>query len=223
MNPLDSTVPETPPTAARMGAMLVVALLLGLAFNTMNPLGVRWSLPAKDTAASANPAANQGPTSPRGPVPLYNNETLGLSLEAESPTAARAAAVAPVAAPAIAPAPSVVPSVPSLTWPETRQLLATGQIVLVDARAAAYYQTEHIPGAISLPAASSPADFAAFAAKYPKATPFVVYCGSASCPLSNQLVSLLMSQYGYTNIREMPGGFVEYRQVESQAAPGGAR
>ena len=218
MSPLDSTIPETPPTAARMGAMLVMALLLGLTFNSMNPLGVRWSLPAKESATSANPPSNQPPASPRGPVPLYNNETLGLSLETESPAAAR-----PVAAPAVAPAPSVVPSVPSLTWPETRQLLATGQIVLVDARAAAYYQTEHIPGAISLPAASSPADFATFVAKYPKATPLVVYCGSASCPLSNQLVSQLMSQYGYTNIREMPGGFVEYRQIEAQAGPGGAR
>ena len=216
----DSTAPETPATAARMAAMLVLALLLGLAFNHMNPLGVHWGLPAKVGAEASNLLA---PTGPRGTVPLYTNETLGLSLETESPVAPRTVAAPPAPAPAIAPAPSVVPSVPSLTWPETRQLLATGQIILVDARAAAYYQTEHIPGAISLPAASSPADFAAFVAKYPKATPLVVYCGSASCPLSNQLVSLLMSQYGYTNIREMPGGFVEYRQLESQTVPGGAR
>ena len=73
------------------------------------------------------------------------------------------------------------------------------------------------PGAVSLPAASSPAELAGFAAKYPKDTAIVVYCGSSSCPLSHQLTTILMTQFGDTNIREMPGGYAEYRISEAQA------
>ena len=102
-------------------------------------------------------------------------------------------------------------------------MLAAGQIFLVDARAAVYYETEHVPGAVSLPAGSSPTELAAFAARYPKSTALVVYCGSLSCPLSRQLVAVLTGQLGYTNVREIPGGFAEYRQLQTQIAKGGAQ
>jgi rhodanese-related sulfurtransferase len=93
----------------------------------------------------------------------------------------------------------------------------------VDAREAVYYQTEHIPGAISLPAGSPPADLIAFVTKYPRETALVVYCGSPQCPLSHQLVAVLTGQLGYSNVREMPGGFAEYRQAEAQSSKGGTK
>jgi rhodanese-related sulfurtransferase len=200
-------------SGARMAAVAGIALVVGLAFNSANPLGVRATAGPLAKPALASPLMPQSPIAHSGPKSLYENETVGLSLETE-------AAPAPLAGAA---APDLAPSVPTLTWPETSKLLAAGQIVLVDARAAVYYETEHVPGAVSLPANSSPTDLAAFSAKYPKGTALVVYCGSLQCPLSHQLVAVLTGQLGYTNVREMPGGFAEYRQFQTQVAKGGAQ
>jgi rhodanese-related sulfurtransferase len=99
-----------------------------------------------------------------------------------------------------------------LTWAETEPLVAANEIVLVDARDPISYQTEHIPGAISLPETSSEADLASFAAKYPRDTALVIYCNSSKCPMGRELAKTLRSKkWGYSNIREMPGGFAEYR------------
>jgi rhodanese-related sulfurtransferase len=196
--------------ARRMATVAGLAVIVGLAFNSVNPLGVRGAIntAAKSIPGSAGPTAANATTVPKS---FYENETVSLSLETEA---------API--PSIAAA-NPAPTVPILTWPETSKLLAAGQIVLVDARAAAYYETEHVPGAVSLPASSSAADLSAFSAKYPKGTALVVYCGSVKCPLSHQLVAVLTQQLGYTNVREMPGGFAEYRQFQTQLAKGSAQ
>ncbi|MGZ4987609.1 MAG: rhodanese-like domain-containing protein, partial [Limisphaerales bacterium] len=103
-----------------------------------------------------------------------------------------------------------------LTWSETKELLAQKQIVLVDARAAEYYQTEHIPGAISLPDTSTKSELAAFAANYPaKDTTLVVYCASAQCPAASNLARVLRKKWGYTNVHVMQGGMAEYRRSEA--------
>jgi rhodanese-related sulfurtransferase len=88
---------------------------------------------------------------------------------------------------------------------------------LVDARLAAHYEAEHIPGAISLPSTSSPADVAAFVARHGKDTVFTVYCGSAQCGMSHNLASLLAAQ-GCKQVKIMTGGFAEYRAAQSGAA-----
>jgi len=201
---------------ARMAAIAGLALVVGLAFNAANPLGVHGTINA--AKATTSPSAVTPAT---GATRVYENETLSFSLETGAAPAA--ANPVPAANPTAAngPAANPVPTVPTLTWPETSKLLAAGQIVLVDARAAVYYQTEHVPGAVSLPAGSPPAELAAFAAKYPKDTALVVHCGSLQCPLSNQLVAVLTGQLGYKNVRVMPGGFAEYRQFQSQVAKGG--
>ena len=84
-----------PPPALGMAAVLVAALLVGLAFNSANPLGVR---------AGAAPA-QKSPGTPAGMESPYQNETvsLGLALEGGSPAAAPALA-APAAEPVIVPA-----------------------------------------------------------------------------------------------------------------------
>ncbi|HWX22796.1 MAG TPA: rhodanese-like domain-containing protein [Candidatus Binatia bacterium] len=194
----------------RMAAVAGAALVVGLAFNSANPLGVRATLSASPKPAFGSRADPARPAAPAGPKSVYENETVSLSVETEAAPSPATAALAPA------------PAVPSLTWPETSKLLSAGQIVLVDARAAVYYQTEHVPGAVSLPAGSPPADLSAFAAKYPRNTALVVYCGSLKCPLSHQLVAVLTGQLGYTNVREIPGGFAEYRQFEAQVAKGSA-
>ena len=197
----------SPSAGVGMAAVLALAVLVGTAFNSANPLGVR----ATATASPARPTPKASATAV-GTKALYENETAGLSLETEGITPTSATAL-----------PVPIRNVTDLSWPETKKLLDAGQVVLVDARAAVYFQTEHIPGAISLPAGSAPTEVSAFAAKYSKNTALVVYCGSLQCPLSNQLVALLRGEQGYTNVREMPGGFAEYRQSEAQAVKGAAK
>jgi rhodanese-related sulfurtransferase len=115
------------------------------------------------------------------------------------------------------------PSASTLRWAEVKPLLAAGQIVLVDARATAAYEIEHIPGAVSLPAESAPAELIAFATKHPQYTAIVVYCGSDDCDVAHELAEKLRQELGYTNVREMPGGVVEYRVAESRTTSAGVQ
>jgi rhodanese-related sulfurtransferase len=200
-----------------MLALLVVAAIIGVAFNSMNPLGIRSRVASGRSAVTAGGDVYQNETStikigsasaPTSAQPpgLYENTTVRTALESSVPAR-----------------PPVVNGA-TITWLETKKLVAAGSIVLVDARASVYYQTEHIPGAVSLPPGeSTDADFAAFAGRYPKNTPLVVYCGSLSCPLSKRLIAVLTGKLGYANVRDMAGGFVEYRETEESLAKGGGQ
>lgn len=176
--------------------ILLAAVVLGVAYNSFSPLGVRAPRPEETSTVSApSPAA----TIPSPPVP-----------------------VAPPPAPAV-PAPIPTPAVaqpqfPELKWAEVKTLLAQNKIVLVDARLKATYDISHIPGAISLPATSPAVELQAFATKYPKDTRFVTYCSSESCDMSLTLAQSLYKICGYTNVSHMPGGFVEYQTAEAANA-----
>jgi len=200
--------------------MFIVSLVLGMAYNSASPLGLRSSGSGEKTPAST-PAA--GTTSHKG----YFNQTVAVSLEGApgarlSPGVYGNQTMAVGLAPTQAALPQGDGKYATLTWPEVKALIRDSRNVLIDARVATYYEAEHIPGAISLPANSAAADLAAFAAKYPRTTPLVLDCGSSSCPMSHNLAEILSLQYAFTNIRIMTGGFVEYRQFEAQIA-GGAK
>jgi rhodanese-related sulfurtransferase len=213
-----------PRTLPAMLAIFGAAVVIGLAFNLMSPLGVR----PTQTMLPSN--------APEAAGPLYENDTLAVSLGGFSPDRRPATAAQDSiyenettgmhldinrATDPVQPPPQ--PGVRTVSWLETKKLLSAGQIVLVDARASVFYETGHIPGAISLPAVGAPPEtFAAFAARYPRGTPLVVYCGSEQCPLAAQLIKILIGSMGYTDVRDMPGGFVEYRATENHAAGGGA-
>jgi rhodanese-related sulfurtransferase len=206
-----------------MVAMLVASILLGVAYNNASPLGVRGSKPEEKAVAMAPPAASNSRTG-------YVNQTISLTVEGArnthvpgSPYGNQTVTVGLEPAQTAVPPPVVKSTFPSLAWPEVQPLLKSGQVMLVDARVATYFQAEHIPGAVSLPANSSVVELTAFAAKYPKATPLIIYCGSTSCPMAHNLADLLGSQYGYSNIKLMPGGFAEYRVAEAQAGAGGGK
>jgi rhodanese-related sulfurtransferase len=211
-------------TRPAMLAIFGVAIAVGLAFNSMSPLGVRLSETTTPNNAPAvanqlyenemisvslgNSAPDRRPA-PDSPVGIYENETTGTHLELNR------------AKDAVQPA--LPPGARTISWLETKKLLSAGQIVLVDARASVYYETGHIPGAVSLPAVGATREaFADFAAKYPKNMALVVYCGSAQCPLAQQLTEILTGSLGYTDVRDMPGGYVEYREAENKPAGGGA-
>jgi rhodanese-related sulfurtransferase len=194
----------SPQTISRLGPpmawVLIASVLLGFAYNAASPLGVR-------SSNSAVQSSREAPVPAKAiPATGYYNETVSLVLEGGAPSGSTAPGR----------------TVPSLAWPEVKGLLRSGEILLIDARVAAYYQAEHIPGAISLPANSPPADIAAFATQHPKNAPVVVYCGSTTCPMAHQLADVLVGQHGYSNVKLMPGGFAEYRLAETQAGTGGA-
>jgi rhodanese-related sulfurtransferase len=194
---------------AQAAGILFAAVLLGVAYNRASPLRVSATLPGETVAGlravtNAAPAANMRTGS--------FNETISLSLDL--PTSALT--VTPPPAPA-KPAPSVgaAPSTPALVipafkWPQVKALLDAGEIVLLDARLKVNYDLGHIPGAVLLPATSSAEELQAFAAKYPKDTALVTYCGSDTCHMSHQLAELLIKICGFTNVSSLPGGYAEY-------------
>ncbi|MSU37324.1 MAG: rhodanese-like domain-containing protein [Pedosphaera sp.] len=101
-----------------------------------------------------------------------------------------------------------------VTWAVLKPRLATGQVLLLDARAKGPYEAGHIPGAILLSIFSSTDEFAAFRRTYPTNTPLAVYCGSASCPLSQHLAEQLVNEFGYQHVEHMTTGYLEWQDSE---------
>ena len=199
------------------GIMLAASLLLGIAYNGSSPLGVRYTAAAKKTAT----------LSPQSiPKTGYFNQTISIAFE-DLPSANPAPVLGrpspgntlPNIAPTIAPAAKA--AFPELTWAEAKPLVAASKVILVDARLASAYQAGHIPGAVSLPINFTDPEMAAFKSKYPPNSPLVVYCGSASCHMAHDLAQKLATFHGFTNVKVMPGGYVEYRQAEAQSAAAG--
>lgn len=189
-------------TWAQFAGILLAAIVLGVIYNNASPLRVH-EIAADDSAAA--PVAVIPRKSAKAPTGVHN-ETISMTLEIPSVAAAPTVPVksaAPVAA-----SPQLV--IPSLKWPQVKALLDAGKVVVVDARLKANYDLGHIPTAVSLPANSPAEELQAFAAKYPKTTAFVTYCGSDSCHMSHQLAESLIKIYGFTNVSNMPGGFAEY-------------
>lgn len=213
-------------TQRLMGPVLGIfatSVLLGVCFNSVSPLGVRGPQTGTQQAATSEAFAKAPPSkgyfnetiavalesSPRqaGGQP-YQNQTVGMTLLPTQPAPSVPSTQAPAAAKS---------KIPFVSWPEVKPLLATGRILLVDARVASAYQAEHIPGAISLPSNSPATEISQFAAKTPLDSQIVVYCGSASCHMAENLADVLVGRHGFSNVKVMPGGFAEYRVAESKS------
>ncbi len=102
-----------------------------------------------------------------------------------------------------------------VTWAVLKPRLAAGEVLLLDARAKAPYEAGHIPGAILLSIFSSTDEFAAFRRTYPTNTSLAVYCGSASCPLSQLLAERLVKEFGYQHVEHMTTGYMEWQDSEN--------
>jgi rhodanese-related sulfurtransferase len=191
----------------QMAAILAAAVALGVVYNSASPLGVRAPatlviepiFPAEVTPLSALPVT-EGDTS-------IQNETIQALVVPDETTGLHAGMKAlPAAA----------------TWREVKPLLATGKIILVDVRDAQAYALGHIPGAVSLPMEQAKEKLGEFVARYPKGTPLVIYCASVRCQSANAQARVLTQDHGYMNVREMPGGYAEWRVNEPQAQPAAA-
>lgn len=181
-----------------MLAIFLAAVCLGVAYNAMSPLGVRFS------TGTAAPASVGISATPEAVVrdPALQNETMTAAIL--------------TTAPSLGPASGAQKLIVSMAWAEVKPLLASGEIVLVDGRDSVAFDAGHIPGAVSLPLRSLSEKAAEFSAKYPKAKAVVTYCGSVGCPIAHVLAEQFRNEYGYTNVREMPGGYVEWRTAEER-------
>jgi rhodanese-related sulfurtransferase len=198
-------------------AILLVAGCLGFVYNGASPLGVR---DAAADAAAAPPAARAAGAG------SYSNETIAIGTQPPAVTGATAGlSNETLTAEIIRPVPAAAPPQPpqkvpvAVTWPEVKPLLAAGDIVLVDAREPAAFEAGHIPGAISLPFTQLNQLIGKFTKAYARSQPLVIYCASNQCPVARAEGSVLMEQFGYTSVREMPGGYAEWRVAEPAANP----
>ncbi len=185
-------------TPGEMVVIFLAAACLGTAYNAMSPLGVRFSTGTAPAAFAPAPA--QAAEVERDPA--LQNETLTAAILTGGP--------------AMGPASGAQKLTVSMAWAEVKPLLARGEIVLVDGRDDAAFEAGHIPGAVSLPLRSLSEKAAEFSTKYAQAKPLVTYCGSVGCPIAHVLAEQLRNDYGYTDVREMPGGYVEWRTAEAK-------
>ena len=83
-------------------------------------------------------------------------------------------------------------------FPEVYQVWKDESAVFVDGRTATVFKRGHIPGAINIPVEEVAKRLSAL--PNDKDVQLIVYCGSASCPLSYHLLKQLQ-RYNYTNIQ----------------------
>jgi rhodanese-related sulfurtransferase len=188
--------------------LFLAAAVLGVVYNSASPLGVRWR----------SPAAGSAITSPGHAT--YSNETLAIAPQAQNhpstnsrvqnETLAIAVQAGGSRAPAAFPAPKTIPA---MTWPQVKAM--GNAVVVVDAREPTAFDAGHVPNAVSLPTRLLPEKIAKFAADVPRNRPIVVYCANAQCPLSSTLAHALAEQYGYLDVRHVPGGYAEWLLTES--------
>lgn len=86
-------------------------------------------------------------------------------------------------------------------------LVEAGDVTLVDALPAAYYERMHLPGAVNLVAAD--VDAQAPALLPDKSAPIVTYCSGVTCP-NSQAVATRLEKLGYTNVRKYRDGIQDW-------------
>ena len=196
----------TPPLLREMRDILIVAAVLGIAYNFSSPLGVNLSKPGPAPGTAAAPASPAIPTLRSLANPSLHNETI-------------TAVVIPVGdRPGKEQGSGGDKLLVAMAWAEVKPLLMRGRVTLVDARPQTSYDAGHIPGAISLPWDSLDGQIGQFADRYPKTTPLVVYCESVHCAVAHNEAVELSGKYGFQDVREMPGGIAEWRLAGSSAA-----
>ena len=192
--------------------IFAAALVFGVFYNGLSPLGVRPPPPTPAGAVAVAGAVSDVVVAKPGLVhPGVFNETVSMTLEGAAGSVAQPAPAHPM--PAVAQT-----EVPRLTWPQVRGLLEAKAIVLVDARPKVAFDLGHIPGAVCLPSNAPLPELQAFATGLPKDSALVIYCGANTCGASQHLARQLAAVGGFRSISEMPGGFAEYTLAQTTPA-----
>jgi rhodanese-related sulfurtransferase len=99
------------------------------------------------------------------------------------------------------------PLTETITRTELETLLARGEVVVVDALPASYYEQAHIPGAVNL--VESEVDGKAGSLLPDKNAPIVTYCSNETCG-NSQAVATRLERLGYTSVRKYREGIQDW-------------
>jgi len=94
-----------------------------------------------------------------------------------------------------------------ITRDELHAAIADGEVTVVDALPQAYFEQQHLPGAVNL----FVEDAAARAAEVlpDKSAAIVTYCSNASCP-NSEGVARTLTRLGYTDVRKYREGIQDW-------------
>src|SRR5438132_693942 len=104
--------------------LLVAATALGFVYNAATPLGVSFGL--RMSAPSSKSATGS----------IYSNETLAIAAQTQRSTAAPNSRIQneTLALTVLPTTTAMAKNIPSMTWPQVKELATKNQIMLVDAR-----------------------------------------------------------------------------------------
>jgi rhodanese-related sulfurtransferase len=89
---------------------------------------------------------------------------------------------------------------------DARTLHESGTAVFLDARPEAWYEMEHIEGALNIPAEQVETLYSTVLADVARDTPIITYCDGEACELSHDLAIALLER-GFTNVRVLINGW----------------
>jgi len=95
----------------------------------------------------------------------------------------------------------------TITRAELETLLAKGDVVVIDALPAAYYDQVHLPGALNL--VESDVEALAPSLLPDKNATIVTYCSNEACG-NSQAVANRLERAGYTNVRKYRQGIQDW-------------
>ncbi|NUR58229.1 MAG: rhodanese-like domain-containing protein [Catenulispora sp.] len=94
-----------------------------------------------------------------------------------------------------------------ITRDELQAAIADGSVTVLDALAGAYWEKQHLPGALPLHADEVEQAHAELLPD--RAALIVTYCSNPACPNSQQVATKL-EQLGYTNVRKYREGIEDW-------------
>ena len=107
----------------------------------------------------------------------------------------------------------------TITREELHNAIESGDVTVVEALPANYYEDAHIPGAINIP--HTEVRNLAPALLPDKDAAIVTYCASTTCP-NSELAAIVLTKLGYTSVREYIEGKQDWQEAGlplEQSAP----
>jgi len=98
----------------------------------------------------------------------------------------------------------------TITRAELRAAIESGDVTVVEALPAQYYEDSHLPGAINIPHT----EVRALAPELlpDKDAPIVTYCANLACP-NSELAAIVLAKLGYTNVRQYAEGKQDWQEA----------
>ena len=96
-----------------------------------------------------------------------------------------------------------------ITREELKNLIEAGDVTVVDALPASYYDQGHLPGALNL--VEDEVDERAADLLPDKGAPIVTYCSNTACN-NSQAVANRLANLGYTNVRKYAEGIQDWAE-----------